>query len=184
MILDVDIHLTENSFYEKRVHTINWRQYPRYFTDNIKSNLKIDLHFAWPTIDPTKLFDEIFVADFHVMNNTDKRRSKVDKSLYKEKFITLNRFVFGVSRRTEWGKQLRWKLQKSASARQAARFISRNNAMRPEVLFLEHHSVKDTDLLQEYYFPVEHCEYLPNLKLANSCFAYRRTIYERPSSKC
>lgn len=159
VILDVDIYLIENAFYEKRVHTMNWRHYPRYFIDNIKSNPKIGLHFAWPTIDPKKLFDEIFVADFHVMNNTDKRRSKVEKSLYKEKFITLNRFVLGVSRRTQWGKQLRWKLQKIASGRQAAQYISRNNAMRLEVLFLEHHSITDTDLLQEYYFPIEHCKY-------------------------
>jgi len=30
--------------------------------------------------------------------------------------------------------------------------------MRPEVLFLEHHAPTDTDLLQEYYFPIEHCK--------------------------
>lgn len=160
MILDVDIHLTENAFYEKRVQSVNWRDYPRYFLNNIKSNPKIGLHFAWPSIDPKNLFDEIFVADFHTMNSTDKRRSKVDKLLYKEKFITLNRFALGVSRRTKWGKQLRWKLQKIASSRSAAQFISRNNAMRPEVLFLEHHSLKDTDLLQEYYFPIERCKYI------------------------
>lgn len=165
VILDVDIHLTDNLFYEKRVHIIDWHHYPRYFIDNVKSNPKIGLHFAWPSIDPKKLFDEIFVADFHVMNNTDKRRSKIQKTLYKEKFIKLNRFVFEVSRRTKWGKQLRWKLQKTASGRQAARFISRNNAMRPEVLFLEHHSIKDTDLLQEYYFPIEHCQYFIVLSL-------------------
>ena len=86
---------------------MNWRLYPRYFMDNIKSNPKIGLHFAWPTIDPKNLFNEIFVADFHAMNETDKRRSKVDKVLHDEKFITLNRLVFGLSRRTKWGKQLR-----------------------------------------------------------------------------
>jgi hypothetical protein len=64
-----------------------------------------------------------------------------------------------VSRRTQWGKKLRRKLQKIASGRRGARFISRNNAVRPEVLFLEHHTLSDTDLLQEYYFPVEHCKY-------------------------
>lgn len=158
VILDVDIHLTENAYYEKRVHTLNWRDYPRYFLDHVKSNPAIGLHFAWPSIDPKKLFDEIFVADFHAMNTTDKRRSKVDKFLYKEKFITLNRFALDVSRRTNWGKKLRWKLQKLASSRPAARYISRNNAMRPEVLFLEHHAPTDTDLLQEYYFPIEHCK--------------------------
>ncbi len=93
------------------------------------------------------------------MNETDKRRSKVNNVLHDEKFITLNRYMFGLSRRTKWGKKLRWKLQKIASGRQVARYISRNNAMRPEVLFLEHHSVTDTDLLQEYFFPVESCKY-------------------------
>ncbi len=85
VILDVDIHLTENTFYEKRMHTINWRRYPRYFMDNIKSNREIGLHFAWPNIDPKNLFNEILVADFHAMNGTDKRRSKVDKVLYAKK---------------------------------------------------------------------------------------------------
>jgi len=147
VILDVDIHLTENTFYEKRGSTMNCRRYPRYFMDNIKSNRQIGLHFAWPNIDPKNLFDKILVADFHAMNGTHKRKSKVDKVLYEEKFIPLNRFVFGVSRRTQWGKKLRWKLQKIASGRRGARFISRNDAMRPEVLFLEHHTLSDTDLL-------------------------------------
>jgi decaprenylphospho-beta-D-ribofuranose 2-oxidase len=152
VILDVDIRLTENAFYEKRVHTMNWRQYPRYFLNNIKSNRQIGLHFAWPTVDTKNLFDEILVADFHAMNNTDKRRSKVDKILYEEKFIPLNRFVFGVSRRSQWGKKLRWQLQK----------------MRPEVLFLEHRAPTDTDLLQEYYFPVEKCKCFITLTLLSA----------------
>jgi decaprenylphospho-beta-D-ribofuranose 2-oxidase len=168
VILDVDIRLTENAFYEKRVHTMNWRQYPRYFLNNIKSNRQIGLHFAWPTVDTKNLFDEILVADFHAMNNTDKRRSKVDKILYEEKFIPLNRFVFGVSRRSQWGKKLRWQLQKIASGRRGARFISRNNAMRPEVLFLEHRAPTDTDLLQEYYFPVEKCKCFITLTLLSA----------------
>jgi decaprenylphospho-beta-D-ribofuranose 2-oxidase len=33
--------------------------------------------------------------------------------------------------------------------------ISRNNALRPEIKFLEHDSPQDTDILQEYFVPVD-----------------------------
>ena len=162
MILDVDIHLTENAFYEKRVQTMNWKQYPEYFLKKVKGNPKIGLHFACPTIDPKNLFDEVFIADFHIFSKADKRRSNVKNELYEEKYITINRFALGLSRSSKMGKRLRWQLQKTAIGHRSARYVSRNNAMRPEVLFLEHLSPKDTDLLQEYFFPIQRCEYNRN----------------------
>ena len=129
----------------------------------VKGNSEIGLHFAWPTIDPKNLFDEVFIADFHVLPKNDKNWSKVKNELYEEKYVKLNRFALGLSRSSKMGKRLRWQLQKAASGHRSMRYISRNNAMRPEVLFLEHLSPKDTDLLQEYFFPVDRCEYMAEI---------------------
>ena len=52
------------------------------------------------------------------------------------------------------GKDLRWFLQNTFADNDSVQIISRNNAMRPEVAFLEYNSPYATDILQEYFVPV------------------------------
>src|SRR5207249_4857081 len=70
-----------------------------------------------------------------------------------------DRFFLGVSRRFDWAKPLRWKLQKKIELGSGeTRIVSRNNAMRPPLAPLEllrYRSRHDTDIIQEYYVPVE-----------------------------
>jgi len=45
-------------------------------------------------------------------------------------------------------------LQNTFADNDSVQIISRNNAMRPEVAFLEYNSPYATDILQEYFVPV------------------------------
>jgi FAD/FMN-containing dehydrogenase len=60
-----------------------------------------------------------------------------------------------MSRRSQAGKNIRWFLQETFAENPRVHVISRNNAMRPEVAFLEYQSSKDTDILQEYFVPTD-----------------------------
>ncbi|MGH7530373.1 MAG: FAD-binding protein, partial [Gemmatimonadales bacterium] len=83
-------------------------------------------------------------------------------ALTEEAHVLRDRFVFGLSRRFDWAKAWRWSLQKQielGTGVGATRVVSRNNAMRPPLAplaLLDYHSRRDTDILQEYYVPVEH----------------------------
>jgi FAD/FMN-containing dehydrogenase len=79
--------------------------------------------------------------------------------LTEEAHVWRDRFFFGLSRRFGWAKSLRWTLQKRFElGAGGARIVSRNNSMRPPLApleFLDYRSRRDTDIIQEYYVPVE-----------------------------
>ena len=69
--------------------------------------------------------------------------------------VRRDRFFLALSRRYDWGKRLRWYLQRTIQdPPDEVMVISRNNAMRPPVAFLSYRSDEDTDILQEYFVPL------------------------------
>ena len=52
------------------------------------------------------------------------------------------------------GTDLRWFFENTFAGNDSVHIISRNNAMRPEVAFLEYNSPYDSDILAEYFVPV------------------------------
>lgn len=67
-----------------------------------------------------------------------------------------DRLLFNWSRGSNIGKTLRWELQKGLLDKPGSTaLISRNNAMRPPIRFLDYSSETDTDILQEYFVPLD-----------------------------
>jgi hypothetical protein len=112
---------------------------------------------ARPSIDPDpdEFLKEMVAVTWRRVR--DGRTAGFD--LTEEKNVLRDRFFFGLSRRFDWAKSLRWWLQKRVElGAGATRVVSRNNAMRPPLApleFLDYRSSKDTDIIQEYYVPVE-----------------------------
>jgi len=93
-----------------------------------------------------------------------------------------------MSRHSNWGKSLRWWLQgRLIDSPGENTIVSRNNAMRPPISFLAYYSEKDTDILQEYFVPIDSLtEYLPALKkilLENSVNVLSMTLRYVPKSE-
>jgi decaprenylphospho-beta-D-ribofuranose 2-oxidase len=149
VILDVDLELTDNSVYRKDVRVLKTSEYVRYFQNNVRGHSNIGLHFAWPSIASSKLLDEVLVADYQV---TDERPKDIFE-LNEEEKVEISRLFLKLSRNYEWGKKFRWFMQKQLIG-QHGDLLCRNNAMRPEVKFLDYNSPSDTDILQEYFFPI------------------------------
>jgi hypothetical protein len=111
-----------------------------------------------PSIDPApgKFLREMVVVTW--------RRAPAGTSgsfgLTEEANVIRDRFFLGISRRFDWAKKLRWTLQKKVELGAGEqRIVSRNNAMRPPLAPLEllrYQSGRDTDILNEYYVPVQH----------------------------
>ena len=93
--------------------------------------------------------------------NTHLQKTHPDKifKLTKESNVRRDKFFFGWSRKSNLGKEVRWWLQKRLVAKVGKQdYVTRNNAMRPPTTplkFLDYDSDKDTDIIQEYFIPVD-----------------------------
>ena len=112
---------------------------------------------ARPSIDPDpdRFLRELVVVTWR--RAADRRAGSF--TLTEEEHVLRDKFFFGLSRRFDWAKSLRWKLQKRVELGAGdARIVSRNNSMRPPLApleLLDYRSRHDTDIIQEYYVPVE-----------------------------
>jgi decaprenylphospho-beta-D-ribofuranose 2-oxidase len=156
VILDVTLRVTRDELYEQRSVSMDYTEFPGYFAQ-IKSDTAVVLMLARPSIDPDpgRFLREMVAVTW--------RRAGAGQSasftLTEEKHVLRDKFFFGLSRRFDWAKSLRWKLQKRVELGAGdARIVSRNNSMRPPLApleLLDYRSRYDTDIIQEYYVPVE-----------------------------
>ena len=157
VILDVTLRVTRDELYEQRSASMDYAEFPAYFARQIKSDSGVVLMLARPSIDPdpARFLREVVVVTW--------RRAGPEQSasftLTEEQHVLRDKFFFGLSRRFDWAKSLRWKLQKNVELGSGdARIVSRNNSMRPPLApleLLDYRSRRDTDIIQEYYVPVE-----------------------------
>jgi decaprenylphospho-beta-D-ribofuranose 2-oxidase len=154
LILDIDIQLTDDVVYEVRHHPMDYTQYPEYFTNEILGNKNTHLHIARLSTAPSSFLTEMYASNYTQVTNAPDLLKEASASLNEEENIQRNKIVLGLARRSGWGKERIWELQKVLYSPGKVEYMRRNNAMRPEVLFLEYFSEKDTDLLQEYFIPV------------------------------
>ena len=153
VILDVDIELTDNDIYEQKSVVMDYKDFPEYFQKNIKGNTEVEMMLVRPSIADDTFLRELVVATW---NKTDETRDDI-YTLTEEKNVLRDKFFFGLSRKYDWAKNLRWSLQKKIEAGVGeTRIMSRMNAMRPPLApleFLDYYSTANTDIIQEYYIP-------------------------------
>jgi FAD/FMN-containing dehydrogenase len=157
VILDVTLRVTRDELYEQRSVTMDYTEFPAYFTQHVKPDREVALMLGRPSIDPDpdSFLRELVVATWRRAGNGQQGSFQ----LTEEEHVRRDRFFFGLSRKFDWAKALRWKLQKRVELGAGlSRIVSRNNAMRPPLApleLLEYRSSRDTDIIQEYYVPVE-----------------------------
>jgi decaprenylphospho-beta-D-ribofuranose 2-oxidase len=160
VILDVTLRLAPDELYEQRSAVMDYTDFPRYFAERVRTDTSVVLMLARPSIDPdsAEFLREIVVATWH--RAPAGRTGGGSYALTEEANVLRDRFFLGLSRRFDWAKSLRWSLQKKIELGAGEqRLVSRNNAMRPPLAPLEllnYTSRRNTDIIQEYYVPVEH----------------------------
>jgi FAD/FMN-containing dehydrogenase len=157
VILDVTLRVTRDELYEQRAVSMDYTEFPGYFAEHIKADSTVALMLVRPSIDPdpASFLRELVVVTW--------RRAPAGTAgsfhLTEEAHVWRDRFFLGLSRRFDWAKSLRWRLQKRVELGAGeARIVSRNNAMRPPLApleLLQYRSDHDTDIIQEYFVPVE-----------------------------
>jgi decaprenylphospho-beta-D-ribofuranose 2-oxidase len=157
VILDVTLRVIRDELYEQRAESVDYTEFPAWFARRVQADSDVVLMLARPSIDPDP---EAFLREVVVVTWRRVRDGRTAGfELTEEEHVLRDRFFFGLSRRFDWAKSLRWRLQKRVElGAGAARIVSRNNSMRPPLApleLLDYRSGKDTDIIQEYYVPVE-----------------------------
>ncbi len=157
VILDVTLRVTRDELYEQRAVTMDYTAFPAYFADHIKPDADVALMLVRPSIDPdpASFLRELVVVTWR----RAPAGAEGNFALTEERHVWRDRFFLGLSRKFDWAKALRWRLQTRVELGAGeARVVSRNNAMRPPLApleLLQYRSGKDTDIIQEYFVPIE-----------------------------
>jgi FAD/FMN-containing dehydrogenase len=156
VILDVTLRVTRDELYEQHAVSMDYRRFPAYFAQQIRPDSTVVLMLARPSIDPDSAS---FLRELVIVTWRRGRERAGDFQLTEEANVRRDKFFFGLSRRFDWAKAFRWKLQKRVELGAGeARVVSRNNSMRPPLApleLLDYRSKRDTDIIQEYFVPVE-----------------------------
>jgi len=158
IILDVTLRVAPDELYEQQATLLDYKDFPAYFAERIQTDTGVVLLLARPSIDPDSAS---FLREMAVVTWRHAPPGTTGSfALTEEAHVLRDRFFLGLSRRFDWAKTLRWRLQKKIELGAGERRVmSRNNAMRPPLAPLEllsYHSRRNTDIIQEYYVPVEH----------------------------
>lgn len=164
IILDVTLSLTDNELYEKKTKELDYREYSRYFQEEVKENRDVKMHLARISVAPSSFLREMYVTDYTTAK--DQQMLKDYETLKKERIVALPKLFLGFSRYSGWGKDMFWDIQKQYMFEDNGAYESRNNVMRSETDFMTYESSAKTEVLQEYFVPVdEFVGYIDDLRL-------------------
>ncbi|HUR25758.1 MAG TPA: FAD-binding oxidoreductase, partial [Candidatus Thermoplasmatota archaeon] len=144
VILDATLELTDDQLLDKEEAVINYADYGEVFEAS-RRDRAVGQIFARLSI----AADETLLRDMVVTTYTVSDEAlDADHRELQEPSLALKKLAFGLSRKYDWGKDLRWYLQRERSDLVDAQTISRNNLMNGDVGFLDYTSATDTDILQ------------------------------------
>jgi len=157
VILDVTLRVTRDELYEQNAVAMDYAAFPAYFAQHVAADSDVALLLVRPSIDPSP---DAFLRELVVVTwRRAQPGADASFALTEEAHVWRDRFFLELSRRYDWAKRWRWSLQKQIELGAGEhRVVSRNNAMRPPLApleLLQYHSRRNTDIIQEYYVPVE-----------------------------
>jgi decaprenylphospho-beta-D-ribofuranose 2-oxidase len=163
VILDVDLQLTDDELYTMKTTKLSYDEYSDFFNVNVKGNQDVKMHLARISTAPDSFLKDMYITDY--VHAKDQERMEDYTALKGEEGTFFSKLMLGVSRNSDWGKNIFWDMQKTYFTGKDGEHTTRNNAMRSESKFMEYESSKDTDILQEYFVPVDKfTEYIDDLR--------------------
>ncbi|PSL41764.1 FAD/FMN-containing dehydrogenase [Planomicrobium soli] len=163
VILDVTLNLTDNELYEMSSHTLQYEDYPAYFKETVLSDKNYKMHLARLSISPDTFLKEMYVINYALAPHQSKLVDFLP--LKREPIVAIPKFFLGMSRINDFGKRTFWETQKNYAKKVQGKLISRNNAMRSDSVFMEYTNPDKTEVLQEYFVPIDEFEhYLDDLR--------------------
>ena len=162
IILDVDLDVVENEMYIWKTHYMDYKDFASYYKKNVDGNPGIGLAYGRLSMSPATFLSETAI---HTYEKTNTHMPVVPLKL--PGYVWLDRFIINFSKTGNFGRRVRWTMEKygeprlhnclsrnEAMSREEGCFVSRNQEMYDSMDYLENR-LKDTDILQEYFIPRE-----------------------------
>ncbi|WP_396124439.1 FAD-dependent oxidoreductase [Bacillus pseudomycoides] len=154
VILDVTLKLTDDELYTMQTKTLDYKEYTAYFKEKVKKDENVRMHLARISVAPNSFLKEMYVTDYVLAENQNKREEY--SKLKEENIIAAPKFFLGLSRYSDWGKNTFWDIQRNYTERINGTYETRNNVMRSDSTFMEYENPNRTEVLQEYFVPIDH----------------------------
>ncbi|HEX6192558.1 MAG TPA: FAD-binding oxidoreductase, partial [Chitinophagaceae bacterium] len=147
VILDVELRVIDNKVYKVHQHVIKSKDYIGEFTRLVKNDPAAGMAYGRININPQNFMEEAILSVYRVDS------AHTPGPVKQNGLQSLRRTVFRGSANSEYGKKLRWKLEKwSASLIDGKRF-SRNQLLNEGVEVFQNADSNYTDILHEYFIP-------------------------------
>lgn len=171
VILEVELQLTNNELYKVETKTMDTNQYPDYFKKNVLGNKDAKMHIGRISVAPDHFLDQVYAINYM---DTTRKISDSDKTLKEDHSSFLPKLALGMSRTSDIGKDVFWKLQYQFIHSINGNYETRNNVMRSESKFMEFDDRQDTQVLQEFFVPVH--EFVPYIDDVRDYLQYENDL--------
>lgn len=148
IILDVKLKVVDNLALKYKSVSMNSDEYLSYYKKFITDNQNVNLVFGRLRISDKKFLDEATIIYFEKSN---EKPLSLENQRTKNKEI--RRIVFRSTVDSEYGKRLRWDLEKGMNKVLNNTVFTRNELLNGNVSLIENKDPNSTDLLHEYFIP-------------------------------
>ncbi|MFD6440769.1 FAD-binding protein [Peribacillus sp. NPDC060186] len=163
LILDVTLQLTEDELYQIKTKSLQYDEYTSYFKRDVLQYDDVKMHLARISVAPGSYLEEMYVTDYFTANDQTKLTNY--NTLKRETIVAVPKLFLGLSRYNDWGKKMFWETQGTYTANINGKLISRNNVMRSDSAFMDYNNPNKTEVLQEYFIPVDQfTDYIDDLR--------------------
>jgi FAD/FMN-containing dehydrogenase len=149
IILEVDLRVVHNEFYTAEAHPVNAADYDRVYHELTRDNTYIGMAYGRINVAPGTFLQE---GNITLLKRHDDE-GQARQTLRARKPKLLNRLVFRGGMGSNYGKKLRWRLEKHVGE-SGGETLSRNQIMNEPVHVYATRDPNATDILHEYFVPV------------------------------
>ena len=148
IILDVKLTVAKNISLQYKYINMTTSNYIKHYNEYITNNPNTELVFGRLKVS-NKDFLENATLNFFLKTPLTPKQIVTDK----EDSFESKRVVFRGSVNSEYGKRLRWDLEKTANYISKNNVYSRNELLNDDVTLIENKDSNSTDILHEYFIP-------------------------------
>lgn len=146
IILDVQLRVVDNKMYRLEQYIIKSNEYIKKYDELVNQQQHIGMVYGRININPNHFMEEAMLSVF-----TDTQATIAP--LKQAGFATLRRSVFRGSANSNYGKNLRWKMEKMSANVISGKLFARNQLLNEGVETFQNTDTAYTDILHEYFIP-------------------------------
>lgn len=148
VITEVELRVVDNKMYAAKQYVIKSREYVQAFNQYVTNNPAIGLAYGRININPDNFMEEAILSTYCIDTTAELKVVKQNS------LQGLRRTVFRGSANSDYGKNLRWKIEKFATRLVNGKTFSRNQLSNEGVEVFQNNDSAFTDILHEYFIPV------------------------------